>query len=195
MVMVGTDPVEVDRRLVAGEVGCPGCGGRLRPWGHARWRTTRGVDRDVRHRPRRASCSGCSRTHVLLPASWLVRRADAVAVIGAALVARAMGGGHRRIAAGVVARPESTVRGWLRRFAARTQEVRELFTGLLHALDPLAGPLEAAGTRFADAVEVIGRAAAAAVTRLGPRPVWEFASAAAGGRLLSPPTVVMPGRW
>lgn len=194
MVMVGTDPVEVDRRLAAGELVCPGCGGGLRPWGHARWRTVRGADRDVRHRPRRAWCAGCSRTHVLLPVSCLLRRADAAAVIGSALVAKATGAGHRRIAAGL-GRAESTVRGWLRRFAARAREVRVLFTGLLHAVDPLAGPLESAGTGFVDAVEVIGRAAAAVVARLGPRPVWAFASAATGGRLLSPPWVVLPGRW
>ena len=49
MVMVDTDPIEVDRRLATGGLACPGCGGRLRPWGHARWRTTRGADRDARH--------------------------------------------------------------------------------------------------------------------------------------------------
>lgn len=194
MVMVDVDPIEVDRRLAGGELACPGCGGRLRPWGHARWRTTRGADRDVRHRPRRASCAGCSRTHVLLPASCLVRRADAAVVIGAALVAKATGAGHRVIAAGL-GRPESTVRGWLRRFAVRAQEVRGLFTVLLHAVDPLASPVAAAATVFADAVEVLGRAAASAVARLGPRPVWEFVSSATGGRLLAPPSVVAgPGR-
>jgi len=64
--------------------------------------------------PRRAVCTGCGRTHVLLPASVLLRRADAVTVIGAALLARVSGCGHRR-AADRVGRPPSTVRGWLRR--------------------------------------------------------------------------------
>ena len=32
--------------------------------------------------PRRSVCAGCRRTHVLLPASVLLRRADAVDVIG-----------------------------------------------------------------------------------------------------------------
>jgi hypothetical protein len=132
---------------------------------------------------------------VLLGASCLVRRADAAAVIGAALVAKATGTGYRVIAA-ALDRPESTVRGWLRRFAVRAQEVRGLFTVLLHAVDPLASPVEAAASRFADAVEVLGRAAAAAVARLGPRPVWEFVSFATGGRLLSPSSVAGPGwRW
>jgi hypothetical protein len=64
----------------------------------------------------------------------LVRRADAVRVIGAALLAKAAGLGHRRVAV-VVGRPQSTVRGWLRRFAGRAESVRVMFTGLLHALD------------------------------------------------------------
>ena len=48
--------------------------------------------------PRRGRCRGCQRTQVLLPASVLLRRADAVTVIGAALLARAGGAGHRPIA-------------------------------------------------------------------------------------------------
>lgn len=123
---------------------------------------------------------------MLLPVSGLVRRADAVSVIGAALLAKAGGGGHRAIAE-VVGRPAGTVRGWLRRFTACAEDVRVLFTGLLHALDPVAAPLPAGGSVLVDAVEVLGRAAAAAARRLGPRPVWEFASVATGGRLLAPP--------
>lgn len=37
MLMVGTDPVEVERLLLAGELGCPACAGVLRTWGYARW--------------------------------------------------------------------------------------------------------------------------------------------------------------
>src|ERR1019366_965510 len=69
----------------------------------------------VRHRPRRASCTGCAKTHVLLAAAWLSRRGDAVSVIGSALLAKAAGAGHRQIAA-LLGRPACTVRGWLRRF-------------------------------------------------------------------------------
>ena len=129
---------------------------------------------------------------MLLPASGLVRRADAVAVIGAALLARVGGTGHRVIAA-ELGRPAGTVRGWLRRFAACAEEVRVLFTGLLHALDPASAALPAGGSAFADAVEVLGRAASAAARRLGPCPVWEFASTATGGRLLAPPVRVGGG--
>ena len=122
---------------------------------------------------------------MLLPASMLVRRADAVAVIGRALLAKAGGSGHRSIAAGL-GRPVSTVRGWLRRFSVRAQGLRVLFTGLLHALDATAGAAAPMGSLFADAVEVVGLAAAAAARLFGPGPAWQFASAASGGLLLGP---------
>jgi hypothetical protein len=122
---------------------------------------------------------------VLLSQVWLLRRVDGVAVIGAALLAKATGSGHRPIAV-MLGRPVSTVRGWLRRFNERAEEIRVLFTRLLHGLDPQAGRLVARGSVFADALEVLGRAAAAVVVRLSPRPPWEFASRASGGLLLAP---------
>jgi len=184
--MVDTDSVVVEARLLTGELGCPSCGGVLRPWGHARWRFSRREEGTVRHRPRRASCTGCAKTHVLLSTAWLSRRGDAVSVIGAALLAKVAGAGHRRIAA-LLGRPACTVRGWLRRFGARAEDVRVFFTRLLHGLDPEAGPLLPRGSVFADALEALGRAGAAGVRRLGPRPPWEFASWATGGLLLAPP--------
>lgn len=186
MLMVGTDPVEVERLLVSGELSCPACGGVLAPWGNARWRSLLGPRGPVRHRPRRARCFACGGTHVLMAESWLLRRADAACVIGAALEAKVGGAGHRLVAA-VLGRPVCTVRGWLRRFAARAGQVRADFTRLLHALDPAAPVLVPASSPFADAVEAIGRAGAAAVLRLAPTGPWEFASRATGGRLLSPP--------
>jgi hypothetical protein len=195
MLMVGIDPVEVERLLFAGELVCPACEGVLRPWGHARWRSSRRERDSVRHRPRRASCLGCAKTHVLLPATWLARRADAFSVIGAALLAKATGVGHRPIA-GSLRRPPATVRGWLRRFTARAEELRVLFTSLLHALDPSAGPLPVTGSVFVDALEALGRAASAAVRRLGVSSPWEFASRAGSGLLLGPllPGTASPGR-
>jgi transposase-like protein len=185
MLMVDTDAVVVEARLLTGELACPSCGAVLRPWGHARWRSSRRETDTCRHRPRRASCTGCAKTHVLLSTTWLLRRADAVSVIGSALLAKAAGQGHRRIAA-ALGRPASTVRGWLRRFIARGEDVRVLFTRLLHSLDPQAGPLVPRESVFADALEALGRAGAAGVARLGPRPPWEFASWATGGLLLVP---------
>ena len=181
--MVDTSPGQVERLLAEGLLKCPGCGGVLSGWGHAREREVRGLA--GRLRPRRARCPGCSRTHVLLPVSVLARRADCVAVIGAALIARAEGMGHRPIAAALDV-AESTVRGWLRRFTARALEWRDRFTVLLVGLDPDPGPIGARSSVLGDAVEVIGLAAAAAVRRFGSRPPWQFAAAVSGGLLLGP---------
>jgi hypothetical protein len=185
MLMVDTDSVVVERSLLAGGLTCPRCGGVLRPWGHARWRVSRREAGSVRHRPRRASCTGCARTHVLLSVVWLSRRADSASVIGSALLAKATGAGHRSIAA-ALGRPTCTVRGWLRRFSARAEQVRVFFTRLLHSLDPQAGPILPQDCVFADALEALGRASAAGIRRLSPRPPWEFASWASGGLLLAP---------
>ena len=182
--MVGSDVVEVERRLRAGELVCL-CGGGLAPWGYARQRPVRGVG-DLR--PRRARCGSCSVTHVLLAVSCLLRRADGADVIGAALRAKAAGAGHRPIAA-QLERPVSTVRGWLRAFARNAEAVRSALTGLLMQLDPLTGPLPAHPSVVADAVEAVGVCAAAARRRLGVVGAvspWLLAAAVTGGRLLAP---------
>lgn len=57
-----------------------------------------------------------------MSASALLRRADAVMVIGAALLAKAAGSGHRLIAAGLDP-PASTVRGWLCRIVEAAEQV------------------------------------------------------------------------
>ena len=190
VVMVGTDSAEVDRRLRAGELSCP-CGGGLSPWGHARARLMRGVGV---LRPRRARCLACRVTHVLLAVSCLLRRADGVDDIGAALTAKASGLGHRPIAVRV-GRPVSTVRGWLRALARNGEAVRAVCTALLAELDPLTGPMPVHGSVFAEVVEAVGACAAAARRRLGVMgavSAWQLASAVTGGRLLAP---VGAGEW
>ena len=57
----------------------------------------------------------------------LGRRADAVTVIGAALVCAAGAQGSRRIAERL-GRPAATVRGWLRPFTSRAEVLRSAFT-------------------------------------------------------------------
>lgn len=159
----------------------------LAGWGYARQRVVRGPEGPVRVRPRRARCSGCGATHVLLPVALLLRRADAVVVIGAALAAKGAGVGHRRIAAGL-GRAAETVRGWLRRFGGRLEAVRGLFTVLLRGLaaDPVMP--EPAGSAWADAVAAIVAAASAAAERfvVAAVPVWWWVAAVCGGRLLAP---------
>jgi hypothetical protein len=185
LLIVGICPLEVDQLLTGGELRCPGCAGELRPWGYARERGVRDETAVVALRPRRSACSQCRCTHVLLPASTLLRRADTVTVIGRALLAKAAGAGHRSIAA-LLDRPVSTIRGWLRRFGVRAESLRVLFTVLLHELDASAPALPVTGSGFADALQSLGLAAAAAARLLGPRPAWQFASAATGGLLLGP---------
>lgn len=190
MLTVEVDVVSVERRLLSGGLGCPGCAGVLAPWGWGRVRLLRGEGgQRVRVHPRRARCAGCRVTHVLLPVVALVRRADLAEVIGVALVAKARGLGVRRIAGGL-GRPAGTVRGWLRRFAARAGSVRVVFTGLLVevGVDPVVPA--PAGSVFADAVAAVLGAARAVAARWpagGTVSPWRVASAATNGLLLAPP--------
>lgn len=184
MKIVGTDSDEVERALIAGELSCPGCRGQLRPWGSARWRVVRWGAGVERRRPRRGRCACCESTHVLICADSLLRRRDLAEVIGAALVAKAVGVGYRR-AATVAGVPMSTVRGWFRRFAVNAEAIRVWFTVVAHDLDPMLTPLVPMATLLGDAVEAIAVAARAASLRLAPVRPWSFASAASAGRLLS----------
>jgi hypothetical protein len=190
---VNADLGEVERRLAAGGLACPACGGVLAGWGRARERLVRGRDGVSRLAPRRARCGGCARTHVLLSVRCLARRADEAAVIGWALEAKAAGAGHRVIAA-VLGRPPSTVRGWLRALAARAEQARSVFTALAASLvtdPPLPAP---AGSLLGDAVAAVASAAAAAARLLGVGEVarWEVAAAVTQGMLLAPSWAAKP---
>ena len=150
--------------LARRKLGCPGCGQPLRPWGHARERTVR--DRGgalVTVRPDRAWCPGCDVTHVVPGAGLLPRRAYAAGLIGQALVAAALGSGHRRIASDLAV-PAGTVRGWIR--GARRSAAQLRITGIRAVLasgqdgllawtrtDELGGALE----HLAAAALVLGR--------------------------------------
>ena len=198
MLTVEADPVAVERRLRAGELICPACGGGLAPWAWARPRLLRGLGSGAWLRPRRGRCRGCERAHVLLPVDALVRRADTVEVIGSALADRAAGLGHRKIAERL-GRPVSTVRGWLRSMGSRAEAVRAAFTALVVTLVVDAPLPSVAGDLFADAVEAIGAAAVAVARRFGVRIVsgWRMASAVSAGRLLAPgwPTESINTSW
>ncbi|WP_412075581.1 helix-turn-helix domain-containing protein [Streptomyces xanthophaeus] len=118
-----------------------------------------------------------------------------VEVIGAALEMKAAGAGHRTIA-DRLGRPATTVRGWLRRFAARATLVAGVFTSHLVALadDPVLVLPAPATSAFADAVAAVIACAMAVRSRfpMATAPIWRAASAASRGGLLTtgwpPPT-------
>ena len=185
MLTVGVDRSAVEAVLCGGGLECPApdCGRRLAPWGWSRQRGVRGAGRVA---PRRGVCTGCGRTHVLLPASVLLRRADAVTVIGAALLAKTAGCGHRRVA-DLVGRPASTVRGWLRRIG----RVADRVLGVLAAAAAQFGAEFVApaptGSPVGSVVELVGALARAAARRLGGSwAPWRLATVLCGGRLLAP---------
>jgi hypothetical protein len=196
---VNADRDVVERQLGSGELACPWCGCVLARWGNGAARRVRmPAGPDVELVPRRSRCRGCGRTHVLLPAWCLARRADAGEVIGLALEARATGQGHRPIAARL-GRPASTVRGWLRAFTRRAEQVRLVFTALAAGLvtdSPLPAP---AGSPLGDAVGAVAAAAAAAarVPGVGAVVRWQLAAAVTCGLLLAPswPARVASTSW
>ena len=199
MLTVNADRDVVERQLADGELACPSCEGVLARWGNGAARRVRlpgepGGGQEDREQarqvvlvPRRSRCRECGATHVLLPAWCLARRADAGEVIGLALEAKAAGAGHRVIAERL-GRPASTVRGWLRAFSRRAEQVRSVFTALAASLTadpPLPAP---AGAPVADAVAAVAAAAAAAaaVPGVGTVARWQLAAAVTCGLLLAP---------
>jgi hypothetical protein len=196
MLTVGTDALEVERKLRDGRLACPLCRGRLAPWSHARQRIVfgEGVLR-WRLTPRRARCVGCGVTHVLLPVNMLIRRRDEIGVIGAALRLAGEGISCEAIARSL-GRPTGLVRGWVRRLAGRAEQVRAVFTVLQVALDSDPPPIESASwpsSPVADAVHAIAAAAVAAGRRfvftVSP---WELAAAVTSGSLLAPVMTTVP---
>jgi Domain of unknown function (DUF6431)/Helix-turn-helix domain len=183
MMIVCAEVALVEAELVGGLLACPSCREALGPWGHARERMLRCRGGDRLLRPRRARCRGCLGTHVLLPDLAFSRRQDEVSVIGEAIEAKMAGEGFRRIAARLGAYPE-TVRGWLRRFAERAEQIWAHFTRRAVALDPELLPVMPAGSGVADALEAIAVAGRAWVLRFGSAEPWQIASRLSGGMLL-----------
>jgi len=193
MMMVEPDVERVESRLLGGDYRCRACEmGRLRPWGFARRRRLRERGGEMVLRPRRARCASCLVTHVLLPTTALVRRRDLAEVIGETLRGRFI---ERKSRADVAAEAKvhpDTARNWLRRFAARSPEIRALFSTWAQHFDASLGGIEPRGSPAADALEAIGVAAAAATRRLGPAPLWGFVAGVTCGLLLSNTSCPLP---
>jgi hypothetical protein len=134
-------------------------------------------------------------THVLLPATVLLRRCDPVGVIGWALLLRAAGKGLRPIAR-LLGVPRSTLRGWLDRFAARAERIRVHFVRWLVWLAGDVARVALSGSVVGDAVTAIAAAADAdAAVGLTGLDRWEFAAAATGGRVLCNTSAPFPAPW
>ena len=189
LVTVEADQGRVESRLVAGQVECPDCREPLRPWGWAHPRGVQGIAEVLR--PRRSRCSGCLVTHVLLPVTVLVRRAYATDVIGAALLARAGGSGHRSIGQELSV-PAATVRGWLRVMGSRLEAVRRYLLGVAHRAGVDRPVPTALGSPWRDLLASLGAAMVAVTGRfgavgvLGAVTAWQIAAACSAGRLLAP---------
>ena len=188
--IVVASPQWAENQLRDGALRCPRCTGVLRPYGHARIRTVRCLGATtLTAKPRRARCTDCRATQVLLPATMTCRRADSTEVIGHALAAKAAGAGFRTIAS-ALGRPASTVRAWLRRATQRLAAWH--YQQALHHCRQLDVELL---VRPAPQPTLLGRAlnllAGAAVRHrelcAHNDPPWALISCMSNGHLLAPP--------
>src|SRR5262249_40728647 len=154
-----------------GTLACPACGGLLAGWGRARERLVRGVEEVSRVTPRRARGRGCSRAHVLLPGTWLSRRAGeggggGGGAGGGGGRGRRPGGARGGGGVGGGGAPAGRVGGGRGAGAGGGERVGSAFTALAAGLvtaPPLPTP---AGSPIADAVAAVAAAAMAAAAFL-----------------------------
>lgn len=192
-VIIVRDDELAQQALTAGTLTCPhaGCGGSVYRDGRARLRRVRtreGGERELR--PQRVACRRCDRVNVLLPAWSVPGRGDDAETIGTALVAAALGGGHRSIAKRL-GRPATTVRGWLRA-ARRNAEALWTHAGVVqYVIEQETDWSRPAGSPLGDAMTALAAAATAARRFFGAdrydTSLWEFIVLVGGGRLLRPP--------
>jgi hypothetical protein len=180
-----------EQLLTGGDLRCPRCGdGQLTAWGYGRRRTIRSHGTaTVTIRPRRTRCVSCLSTHVVMPAALQPRHADTTAVIGTALLHKANGLGHRRIAV-AIDRPVSTVRRWLRRLPpAHLDRIHRDGVQRLLRLDPdTFTALRYDGNMLRHALSVLSAATYWDRHRCGILdPPWTLIGMYTRGRLLAPP--------
>lgn len=185
--IVVLDPQRAQAELAAARLRCPGCTGPLRPWGFARARSLRSsCGATTSLRPRRARCSGCAATHVLLPASAPARHAHTIDLIGLALLASANGSSPQTISA-ELAVPADTIRGWIRRATGRAHWLYTQGIQAAHRFDPMLPASVPGRSALADALEALASAASPVVRLLGPVGTpWQIIAMIAGGQLLAP---------
>ena len=148
--------------------------------------------RDVRYESRyaklfvrRARCRACRVTHALLPGFVLQRRLDASEAIGHAICEVIEASSGVRPTAASLGIPDTTARGWLRRFREQAARIGAAFSALAVELGgEVVRPL-------GDAARLALSAMRAAFTRAAELPgwsfvgLWQFCSAVSGGALLA----------
>jgi Domain of unknown function (DUF6431)/Helix-turn-helix domain len=187
-------PLPVDAYVAAGrkvEVPrpvCPSCAGPLVFWS-GYWRHVRASGRCRKMFVPRLRCGPCRVTHALLPAFVLAWRLDVAETVGVVIEQVASGVCGVRPAAARMGVPDTTARGWVRRFRARAAELGVVFAALAVELggEVIRPPAEAG--RFALAGVTAAFDAAAALAGWLAVGRWRFASAVSGGRLIAANTV------
>lgn len=185
MSIVWQSPLELDayaalgRGVDAPRPPCPRCGTATQRWGgYQRYLRD---ERDRLIRVPRVRCPRCRVTHALLPSFVLPGRWDAAAHVGRAVGLAAEGLGHRPIAS-LLLRPETTVRGWLRR-------IRSVAAALTTTL--LARAVALGWSGFELPTAALPRLVAAVHALAGrwpamvPAEPWAVACLVTGGRLLA----------
>ena len=162
---------------------CPSCLRWLVNWG-GYWRWLRAPLLVEQIWIRRGRRSACRRSHALLPDLVLVRRLDAVAVIGASLAGKLTRGLGLRPIAEQLDVPHTTVRSWWQRFQARSPILLAQYTALAVVLD--ATPVEVNAIGEHAALASLGIAWQRALARFGVRigGWWSFWSRISGGQAL-----------
>jgi hypothetical protein len=174
--------VAAGRDLVIPPLPCTTCSEVMGGWGWYR-RDVR-VDGDgVRVWVRRVRCSGCRRSHAVLPEFVTFGRLDPVEVIGLAVAAMAAGMSARRVAAAARV-AHTTVREWRRRFRDRARLLLAAVVGATVAVSGLAPRHRDGVVGVVEAVEVL-RVAAERRWRGRVPSGWRLANVVVGGHLLS----------
>jgi hypothetical protein len=154
----------VEKRLAAGRLRGPCCGGVLARWGWARRRVVAMSAGPAEFCPRRGRCRRCGRTHVLLPADlWSRRRYGAAVIMTVLLLAAAAAAAGRAAARPWLAGPggsrwqvpASTAWSWRSRFAGRAGTLRQALMAVLPLADPAARPFVLAGSACGDCLAVL----------------------------------------
>ena len=202
MAIVWPCPIPVDQYVLCGhevEVPRPDCPDCLVPMtfssGYQRWVRDAGVC----HRLwiARGRCSGCRRSHALIPSFCLLGRLDVVTTVGDALVSVVMGDTGVRPVAIRLQVPFTTVRDWVRRFAHRAATLAAGFAALAVRFSGKAADLTAP-TPAEQALIALNHAYGRVVTRsdAGLIPdAFGFASLVTGGAMIAtaanPPWLIL----